>query len=65
MEKDDVIPREVYSQINPGTSNSELRGIAESSGIEYSRLWTVRQGLMRRFSSSVSAYSRYLRSKDR
>lgn len=44
-----------YVRVNPGTSNAELREIAEEYGLDLDSLWRVRAGLKRRFEQSVDS----------
>lgn len=50
-----MIPSEIYRSINAGTSNEELRSIADAENIEYSELWAIRQKKKQYFEYGVNA----------
>ena len=57
-----MIPRDIYAQINPGTSDNELRDLADSNALSYSELWTARLNKRRWFNAGVdSVRKRYRR----
>ena len=57
--------REVFSQVNAGSTDDELRSLSASSGVPFDELWHARRRWQHRFENDALLFSRYVRNRGR